>query len=75
MNVLLRGLVFAALVIITSASLLSIAPVNAADLSQFSLRNPHGPQGTGNFKGKKDRHQKPGPENEKKKKSKNWIKK
>ncbi len=38
-------------------------------------KNAHGAQGTGNYKGKKDRHEKPGPENEKKKKRKGWISK
>lgn len=32
----------------------------------------HGAQGTGNYKGKRDRHEKPTPQNEKKKKSGKW---
>lgn len=32
----------------------------------------HGPQGTGNYKGKRDRHEKPGPMNERKKKGGKW---
>jgi hypothetical protein len=36
-------------------------------------KNAHKGQGTGNFKGKKQRHQKPGPHNEKKKLNPNWI--
>ncbi len=38
-----------------------------------SRPNAHGSQGTGNWKGKRDRHDKPGPQNEKKKKSNNWL--
>lgn len=38
--------------------------------SMFSVS--HGAQGTGNYKGKRDRHEKPGPMNEKKKKG-SWI--
>lgn len=48
--------------------------VNAAGTIQFSVRNPHGPQGTGNFKRKKDRHQAAGAEHEKKKKPSKWLK-
>lgn len=33
----------------------------------------HGDQGTGNYKGKRDKHEKPKPQNEKKKKSNNWV--
>jgi hypothetical protein len=75
MRVFFRSSVLAMLIVIASALIFSPNPVSAADLEYFSVRKPHGPQGTGNFKGKKDRHQKPGPENEKKKKSKSWIKK
>lgn len=32
----------------------------------------HGPQGMGNYKGKRDRHEKPGPSNEKKKHTPTW---
>lgn len=35
----------------------------------------HGAQGTGNYKGKKDRHEKPGPMNEKKRKKPSWVSK
>ena len=33
----------------------------------------HGAQGTGNYKGKRDKHEKPGPMNEKKRKRPGWI--
>lgn len=39
------------------------------------LKVKHKPQGTGNYKGKRDRHEKPGPMNERKRKSDNWIQK
>ena len=39
-----------------------------------SIEAKHGPQGTGNYKGKRDRHEKPTPRNEKKKKSGKWLK-
>lgn len=39
----------------------------------FSFELTHGAQGTGNWKGKRDKHQKPGPQNEKKKKSDGWL--
>lgn len=42
--------------------------------AQTVLEAKHGPQGTGNYKNKKTRHEKPGPENEKKKKSSKWLK-
>lgn len=42
--------------------------------AQTILQAKHGPQGTGNYKNKKDRHEKPGPQNEKKKKSSKWLK-
>ena len=32
----------------------------------------HGAQGTGNYKGKRDKHEKPGPMNERKKKGGKW---
>ena len=35
----------------------------------------HGAQGTGNYKGKRDRHEKPGPMNEKKRKKPSWVSK
>jgi hypothetical protein len=50
------------------ASSLALVPNEAS-----ARKNAHGPQGTGNYKGKKDRHEKPGPGNEKKKQSPNWI--
>lgn len=37
------------------------------------IKVKHGAQGTGNYKGKRDRHEKPTPQNEKKKKSGNWF--
>lgn len=43
-------------------------PVEGALL--FEAR--HGPQGTGNYKGKRDRHEKPGPQHERKKKTGKW---
>ena len=39
----------------------------------YARKNAHGAQGTGNYKGKRDRHENPGPQNEKKKKRNNWI--
>jgi hypothetical protein len=42
--------------------------------AQTTVEVKHGPQGTGNYKNKKKRHEKPGPENEKKKKSSKWLK-
>jgi hypothetical protein len=42
--------------------------------SANARKNAHGAQGTGNYKGKRDRHEKPGPDNERKK-SRNWIRK
>ena len=41
--------------------------------STVERKNPHGSQGTGNWKGKRDKHEKPGPQNEKKKKSSKWF--
>lgn len=43
--------------------------------SSTSTERPkqHGAQGTGNFKGKRDAHQKPSPQNEKKKKTDKWL--
>lgn len=35
--------------------------------------NQHGGQGTGNWKGKRDKHEKPGPQNEKKKQKDGWF--
>lgn len=43
-------------------------------MAQTTIEAKHGPQGTGNYKNKKDRHEKPGPQNEKKKKSSKWLK-
>jgi hypothetical protein len=36
-------------------------------------KKKHGAQGTGNFKGKRDRHDKPGPMHEKKRWKSGWI--
>lgn len=41
------------------------APLIDAHVASFKLE--HGAQGTGNYKGKRDRHEKAGPQNEKKK--------
>lgn len=55
---------------------------NASDTSLYLGENfknspfikvKHEAQGTGNYKGKRDRHEKPMPQNEKKKKSSNWF--
>ena len=43
------------------------------DATKFVFNAKHGPQGTGNYKGKRDRHEKPTPMHEKKRKSKSWI--
>ena len=52
------------------------APAKSAKVEKPSTERPkaHGPQGTGKFKGaQKERHQKAGPQNEKKKKSEKWT--
>jgi hypothetical protein len=41
--------------------------------SATSRPNPHGSQGTGSWKGKRDKHEKPSPQNEKKKKLSKWL--
>lgn len=41
--------------------------------SKGARKNEHPAQGTGNYKGKRDDHEKPGPQNEKKKKKSNWL--
>lgn len=61
-------LVTAALAICTSSN---AAATTTSPVLNFELK--HGAQGTGNYKGKKDRHEKPGPQNEKKKKSDSWL--
>lgn len=56
--------------------LLATASLPAAALIEapvFSVA--HGAQGTGNYKGKRDKHEKPGPMNEKKRKKPGWVSK
>ena len=50
-----------------------IASLAALPTDAIARKNAHGQQGTGNYKGKKDKHEKPGPDNEKKKQSPNWT--
>lgn len=61
-----------ALLALTTAATSATLP--APSVGKDSGRaNPHGAQSTGNWKGKRDDHQKPGPQNEKKKKSPRWL--
>ena len=46
-------------------------PLIDSHMVTFELK--HGAQGTGNYKSKRDRHEKPGPQNEKKKNSSKWL--
>lgn len=57
------------------ATLISLSSVNAMPSDIFSpiFSATHGAQGTGNYKGKRDRHEKAGPGNEKKKKKLGWL--
>lgn len=60
---------------ILTGSLMMGSAVNAGllltnDIPMFSAT--HGAQGTGNYKGKRDKHEKPGPLNERKKKGGKW---
>lgn len=50
-------------------------PAAAALIEVPTFSVAHGAQGTGNYKGKKDRHEKPGPMNEKKRKKPSWVSK
>ena len=43
----------------------------ATSFPMFSVS--HGAQGTGNYKGKRDKHEKPGPMSEKKRKKVDWT--
>jgi len=63
---------------ISISSILFAQSLHAEDISTGlsfipSIEAKHGPQGTGNYKGKRDRHEKPTPQNEKKKKSGKWL--
>lgn len=49
------------------------SPAVAWDVSGVPLQAKHGAQGTGNYKGKRDRHEKPTPMHEKKRKSSKWV--
>ena len=62
-----------ALAIITLTMLVAVPhQAHAAPwLSMFSVS--HSAQGTGNYKGKRDKHEKPGPMNEKKRKKVDWT--
>ncbi len=42
-------------------------------VTETSRPKQHAAQGTGNFKGKRDRHQKAGPQHEKKKQKLGWL--
>jgi len=44
-----------------------------AGLESVQWQAKHGAQGTGNYKGKRDRHEKPTPMHEKKRKSPSWV--
>ncbi len=46
---------------------------NFLNSKNISFELKHGAQGTGNYKGKRDKHEKPGPQNEKKKKTSKWL--
>ena len=52
---------------------LNVHASNFFDSQNISFELKHGAQGTGNYKGKRDKHEKPGPQNEKKKKSSKWL--
>lgn len=70
-----RSLIASAVVIAITGSI-GLTPVSSqAALGINSMQVTHGPQGTGNYKGKRDKHEKPGPMNEKKRKKFGWIKK
>lgn len=50
------------------------AAKNAKSTNSATERpNAHPSQGTGNWKAKRDKHQKAGPQNEKKKKTSKWL--
>ena len=47
--------------------------INKSNNTSTERPNAHSAQGTGNWKSKKDKHQKAGPQNEKKKKTGKWL--
>ena len=62
--------------IILAAAVLTTAPSQAQAATWLPIFGvAHGAQGAGNYKGKKDRHEKPGPMNEKKRKKPSWVSK
>jgi|GEM_PF-3385191 len=57
---------------------LAVFSANASEQIRVDGLSPnfsvaHKPQGTGNWKGKRDKHQKAKPQNERKKKSSSWV--
>lgn len=65
------SVLFLIFVFTSSSAFASIFHSNMFDSSMFSIE--HGAQGTGNYKGKRDRHEKPKPQHEKKKKKAGWF--
>lgn len=59
---------------LVTVSMLMAVPHQAQAASwESTFHVAHGAQGTGNYKGKRDRHEKPGPMKEKKRKRFGWI--
>lgn len=60
---------------LVTVTVLMMAPHHQAQAASWPaiFSASHDAQGTGNYKGKRDRHEKPGPMNEKKRKRFGWI--
>lgn len=67
----IRLTALAASLLVAATLTVPASQASAASAPQFEMR--HGPQGTGNYKGKRDRHEKPGPQHEKKRKKPGWT--
>lgn len=51
-----------------------VSPSHSKGFNGFiGFESKHGAQGTGNYKGKRDRHEKPTPMHEKKRQSTKWL--
>ena len=71
---MMRRSLIASTIAVTMVGSTVIAPASSyASMGNNGIQVTHGPQGTGNYKGKRDRHEKPGPMNEKKRKRPGWI--
>lgn len=72
-SIIAIALAFAATIAVPADAKSSGKSGKSSRVTETSRPKQHAAQGTGNFKGKRDRHQKAGPQHEKKKQKLGWL--